>query len=187
MRTPFRILASLALAAALAAAAHAAQHAGVTMPDQLDVAGKPLVLNGMGLRKVAIIKVYVAGLYVPARSKDAAAILSGAGPRAIRMELVRDVDKGRLTNGFREGMAKNGGAKVAAHQANVDKFLASFGDVKKGAIILLADAAEGGLAVTIDGKERGIIGGREFADLVFAIWLGPRPPNEDLKKGLLGG
>lgn len=186
MRTSIRWVATLGLAAALATSAHAGQHSGVTLPDQLEVAGQTLVLNGMGLRKVAIIKVYVAGLYVPARTKDAAAILA-ATPRAIRMELVRDVDKGRLTNGFREGLVKNGGAKVAPHQADVDKFLAMFGDQKKGAQIVLADAAAGGLTVTIDGKERGTIGNREFADLVFAIWLGPKPPNEDLKKGLLGG
>ena len=28
--------------------------------------------------------------------------------------------------------------------------------------------------------------GKGFADAVFAIWLGPKPPSENLKKGLLG-
>lgn len=186
MRNLVRLLATFVLVVAFSASAHAAERAGVRMPDQLAVAGQNLVLNGTGLRKVAIISVYVAGLYLPARTRDASVILTGGGPRAIRLELVRDVDKGRLTNGFREGITKNGGTRVAAQQANVDKFLAMFGDQKKGAIIQFADA-EGGLSVSIDGKERGVLAGREFADLVFAIWLGPKPPGEDLKKGLLGG
>ena len=39
---------------------------GVRMPDQITVAGQPLVLNGMGLRGATIsrINVYVAGLYL---------------------------------------------------------------------------------------------------------------------------
>jgi hypothetical protein len=27
----------------------------------------------------------------------------------------------------------------------------------------------------------------DFADAVFSIWLGAKPPSEDLKKGMLGG
>jgi len=184
-----RLSLSIALAASLCltATANAGELSGVKMPDELTVTGKPLVLNGMGLRKIAIIKVYVAGLYTAARTKDAAAILKSATPRAIRLELVRDVDKGRLTNGFREGITKNGGTRVAAHQKHVDTFLSYFGDQKKGAVIMFADAAEQGLVVTIGSEVKGIIGDREFADLVFGIWLGANPPSGDLKKGLLGG
>ena len=187
MRAPLRTLIAMLGVAAMAATAMAGELAGVKMPDKLAVAGHDLVLNGMGLRKILIIKVYVAGLYVPAQTKDAKAVLASDTPRAIRLELLRDVDKGRLTGGFKEGIAKNGGPKVAAHQKHVDEFLACFGDQKKGGLILFADAAEGGLVVTIDGQVKKIIGDREFADMVFAIWLGAEPPTADLKKGLLGG
>ena len=68
---------SVAFALGLAAEAAAAKElAGATMPDTLTVAGKTLKLNGMGLRKKAIFKVYVGGLYLEAPSKDAAAILA---------------------------------------------------------------------------------------------------------------
>ena len=30
------------------------------------------------------------------------------------------------------------------------------------------------------------VGIKGFADAVFSIWLGPKPPTEDLKKGMLG-
>jgi hypothetical protein len=35
-------------------------------------------------------------------------------------------------------------------------------------------------------KELGAFEGKGFAETVFAIWLGPKPPSEDLMKGLLG-
>ena len=187
MRSLIRPLFALFCAAALVATAQAGELSGVKMPDKLAVAGEDLALNGMGLRKILIIKVYVAGLYVAAKSKDAAAILASSTPRAIRMELLRDVDKGRLTNGFKEGLEKNSADKVAAHQKHMDEFLACFGDQKKGAVIQLADAAEGGLAVSIDGEVKKLIGDRAFANMVFAIWLGAKPPSDDLRKGMLGG
>ncbi len=185
-RSPFRVLIALLAALSLSAPVLAGELSGVKMPDQISVAAQPLVLNGMGVRKIAIIKVYVAGLYTAARTKDAAAILASRTPRAVRIELVRDVDKGRLTNGFKEGIAKNGGTRVAAHQAHINTFLSYFGDQKKGTVIMFADAAEAGLVVTVGNEVKGIIGDREFADLVFGIWLGANPPSGDLKKGLLG-
>ena len=36
-------------------------------------------------------------------------------------------------------------------------------------------------------KDVGVFEGKGFADAVFSIWLGAKPPSEDLKKGMLGG
>lgn len=181
-----RSLATSLLALALAGTAVAATLSGVTMPDQMNVGGQALVLNGMGMRKVTIIKVYVGGLYLPAKSKDAAAILAADAPRAIRMEFVRDVDKGRLTGGFREGFEKNAGARVASQKANFDKFLALVGDQKKGAVMLFTYVPGTGTVIHIGGKDVGAFEGKEFADALFSLWLGPVPPSGELRKGMLG-
>ena len=37
------------------------------------------------------------------------------------------------------------------------------------------------------GQGKGPIPGEDFARALFGIWLGPKPPNPDLKSGLLGG
>ena len=57
-----------------ATAANAASLAGVTLPDSQQVAGKNLVLNGLGLRSKMMVKVYVAGLYLEQKSSDPNAI-----------------------------------------------------------------------------------------------------------------
>ena len=51
--------------------AHAAELAGATLPDTLSTGDKSLKLNGLGLRKKAMFKVYVGGLYLESPSKDA--------------------------------------------------------------------------------------------------------------------
>ncbi|MBV8201615.1 MAG: chalcone isomerase family protein, partial [Acidobacteria bacterium] len=52
--------------------AAAATLADVTLPDKVDAGGQPLVLDGLGLRKKFFIKVYVGGLYLPARESSPA-------------------------------------------------------------------------------------------------------------------
>ncbi len=181
-----RLLATSMLLLALAAVAQAAVLSGVTMPDQVNAGGATLVLNGLGMRKVAIIKVYVGGLYLPARTHDANAIMAADAPRAIRMEFVRDVDKGRLTGGFREGFEKNAGARVASQKANFERFLGLVGDQKKGAVMTFTYVPGTGTVINIGGKDAGTFEGKEFADALFSLWLGPVPPSNDLRKGMLG-
>src|SRR5262249_60989392 len=48
----------------------AAELAGATLPDTLKAGEKTLKLNGLGLRKKAVFKVYVGGLYLESPSKD---------------------------------------------------------------------------------------------------------------------
>src|SRR5215831_7712851 len=69
----------------------------LNLPDTAQVGSKPLVLNGMGLRTKYMVKVYVAGLYVPQKSSDPAAILKADLPKRVVMHFVRDVSKSQLT------------------------------------------------------------------------------------------
>jgi len=50
---------------------------GVSLPRRLDLEGHALILNGTATRKKFIVKVYVAGLYLPARESDAEKIRRG--------------------------------------------------------------------------------------------------------------
>src|SRR5262252_7124110 len=63
--------------------ARAAELAGATLPDTLAAGDKTLKLNGLGLRKKAVFKVYVGGLYLESPSKDASAILAADQAKAI--------------------------------------------------------------------------------------------------------
>jgi long-chain acyl-CoA synthetase len=57
----------------LGTAALAGELAGITLPDTLKAGEKTLKLNGLGLRKKAVFKVYVSGLYLESPSKNAGA------------------------------------------------------------------------------------------------------------------
>jgi hypothetical protein len=169
----------------LGMAAVAGELAGITMPDALKAGEKTLKLNGLGLRKKAVFKVYVGGLYLESPSKDAGAILASDQAKAIRMHFLRDLTKAQLVEAFQEGFEANAKDKPA-QKAAFDKMLALVPDVKEGTTMTFVYLPGKGTTLAAGSKELGVFEGKGFADAVFAIWLGPKPPSEDLKAGMLG-
>jgi chalcone isomerase-like protein len=166
-------------------AAVAAQLEGATLADTLKAGDKTLKLNGLGLRKKAMFKVYVGGLYLESPSKDAGAILASDQAKAIRLHFLRDLKKGQLVEAFQEGFDANAKDK-AAQKAAFDKMLALVPDVKEGSTMTFTYVPGKGTTLQVADKELGSFEGKGFADAVFSIWLGSKPPSEDLRKGMLG-
>jgi chalcone isomerase-like protein len=166
--------------------AFAAEVAGVKVPDSVEAGGKTLKLNGAGLRKKVVFKVYVAGLYLENHSKDAAAIVSTDEIRSMRLHILRSLEAGKITEAITEGFEKNSKSQMPALKARLEKFNAMFPNVKEGDEIAMTYAPGKGTSVTAKGTEQGVIEGKDFADALFSVWLGANPVQEDLKKALLG-
>ena len=176
--------------ACLAAPAWTGELGGVTLPEQTQVEGSTLVLNGMGQREATWlkIKVYVAGLYLDAKSSDADAILHAEQlPKRIVFVFVRSVGRKRVIQEWDESLEKNVGKDSAAL---MDRFATLHAwmpeTVREGDEMALTYLPGKGIVVEIKGEARGMIPGADFARALFAMWLGPRPPNQALKAGLLG-
>ena len=86
---------------------HAASLAGVTLPDTVQVGGKTLALNGLGLRKKFVVKVYVAGLYLEQKSSDADAIIKSEAPKQIVMHFLHGASKSQMADAFEESFNNN--------------------------------------------------------------------------------
>ncbi|HKY63947.1 MAG TPA: chalcone isomerase family protein [bacterium] len=176
----------LALMLLVASPSFAATVADVTMPDSMQVNGKNLVLNGMGLRR-KIVKVYVAGLYLPAKETSAEKILSSDTERNVTMQFVRDVEKASICNAWHEGLKNNTPSKASALKGDFDTLCNYMADMKVGNKMSFTYVPGQGTTVAIDGANKGTIAGKDFADAMFGCWIGPNPPGADFKKGLLGG
>jgi hypothetical protein len=164
----------------------AATLGGVTLPDSVQVNEKTLVLNGVGLRTKFIVKVYVAGLYLEQKSSDANAILKSDAPKRLVMHFVRDVSKSQMTDAFQEGFEKNSPEAIKSMKADIDRLLGAITDIKEGQEMVFTYVPGTGTIMSINGQDKVTIADPAFAPVVFSLWLGPKPPNADLKKGLLG-
>ena len=120
------------LALFLVLPAIAAEVGGVKLDDKVSLGGQDLVLNGAGIRTQVFLKIYVAGLYVPAKSGDVAAIL-GKGPRRIQMNLLRDLSGDQLVGALNDGLKDNNTeAEMAAVKVQADQMTAIMKKFRRG-------------------------------------------------------
>lgn len=165
---------------------YASNLAGVTLPDTAQAGSTTLVLNGLGLRTKYMVKVYVAGLYVAQKSSDPNAILKDEAPKRMVMQFVHGVSKNQLTDGFGESFEDNTPDAKTTMKADIDRFFGVIEPVKDGDQMVFTYVPGTGTTFAINGKEKLTIAGPAFGQMVFSVWLGPKPPNTGLKKGLLG-
>ncbi len=183
---------SLALASLASLPAHAVQEiAGVKLEDSYTLAGQQLQLNGAGLRKMMIIKVYVLGMYVPRKANTANAVVTQSGPKSIQIVMLRDVDADRLTNALVSDVEVNSTpAEWAALKSRVEEMASNMrriGSVSEGSAVKLEYVPNQGTTVSTNGKVVvRDIPGEDFFRGLMRIWLGEHPADKTLKSHLLG-
>ncbi|RKH44881.1 chalcone isomerase family protein [Corallococcus sicarius] len=182
-----KTLTAVLLSLTLAAPVMAKDIAGVKYPDTATVNGKELKLNGVGLRKKAIFKVYTVGLYVETPSKDAAQILAADEIKRVRMFMKRDLKKDQITEAIENGFKKNAGANLPKLQARLDTFKAAIpAEIKEGEELILTYIPGKGTNVQTKGGPAIDVEGKDFADALFSVWLGKDPVDGGLRDGMLG-
>jgi hypothetical protein len=182
-----RIALAILFCAVGAAVALAGEAAGVKMADTITVEGKTLKLNGIGLRKKMLFKVYVAGLYVENPSKDAATVISTDEVKSITLHILRGLSGSQIGEAISDGFWHNSKARMGELSDRLQKLTSMFPAVVEGDQIVLTYVPGKGTSVSAKGQAKGVIEGKDFADALFAVWLGGNPVQEDLKKALLGG
>jgi len=181
-------LSSLVVLGVSAGIASGKECAGVSFPDQVQVEGTSLTLNGLGLRLATMlkVKVYVAALYVTKTSSDPGAILGSSAPTELVLQFVRDVGADDLRKGFDEGFEKNAKAQLPALKERIAQLNGWVTDVKSGQKLTFVHKPGTGVQVDVNGSVKGTIKGDDFFKAFLSIWLGD-PPNQEIKAGMLGG
>jgi hypothetical protein len=188
----------LLLAAVLAAAAPPARSQDVTEAGsgvKFAVRESEKSLLGLGLRTRTFlkVKVYAIGFYVAdtALSGPLAAfkgqttspafyraLIETDFPKEVRLRFVRDLAADQIQGAMREALAK-------ADKARVDQFVAYFPAIKVGDDCVLRWAPGGTLETIMAGVPKPPIADKAFASALFGVWLGDKPIQDDIKKGLV--
>lgn len=159
--------------------------AGQNFPAAVTFQGQPLALKGTGIKTHFFIKVLVAGFYT---EKDAAegAILDESAKR-IEVAYFYPVPGKKLARETRERIRQNTTAQEYAKiEARINTMDDYFVDLRPGDRYVLTYVPAMGTFFTYNGKEQGLIEGRDFARALFSVWIGERPLSETLKTQLLG-
>lgn len=170
----------------LAGPAAAVEVAGVSIDPTVSVSNEVLKLNGSGIRKKFFIKVYVGSLYAGKPLSSAAEALKDKGDKLIRMNfLYHKVEKEKIVEAFQEGFQNN--APDLAGSPEVKKFLALFtSDFHKGDVVDLFLEGDGAVTAKYNDRVLGKVVSPGLARAVLAIYLGDKPADEGMKRGMLG-
>lgn len=183
------VILSLSLAAS---AANAGELEGVRLDDRVQVDGQALELNGMALRTSWLVRIYVAGLYLPRKATSADSAINGDGPKRMVLVMMRDATAEQFCEFIEGGLnANNDEADIKRVRAQTESLyskIRAIGEASAGTRIVL-DYAPSTAATTllVDGTPQGEpIHGREFFRALLRIWLGERPAQPQVKRMLLG-
>jgi hypothetical protein len=169
------------------ATAQARDVSGVNLPEVVSVNGEDLSLNGAGVRREkAFFDVYVIGLYLQNKTSDAVAAITADQPKRISLTMLRDVSREKFVEAVEKCMVRSAGAEMARLRERIDLLENTLPALKKGNILDFTYVPGSGTLVRGQGQELAIPG-KDFADALFAAWLGPNPENVALKRALLGG
>lgn len=162
---------------------------GISLPEKIQSLGETLVLNGLGMRRATFLKVhvYVGGLYLSAPTRNAAEALKPSRSKELTLHFVRNVSRKEIADAIRDGLSEIPHVNVEAAHGHVRSMERYLGDLPTGTVLQLAFKPKEGLHVYTNGKLVGVEKDDVFANLLFQVWLGEHPPDEGLKKGLLGG
>jgi len=147
-------------------------------------------LLGAGLRTktIAKVKVYAIGLYVadsalvgPLKGKAGAdlygELVNGDFKKTVVLKFVRNVSTDQIRDAFRDSL-KGAGSKA-------EPWIAYFNDLRSGQEIVIGWVPGVGLKTKVAGTDKPVLDDKAFASAVFAIWLGDKPIQEDVKRALI--
>jgi Chalcone isomerase-like len=100
----------------------------------------------------------------------------------VTLTFLRDIDRRNLTSGWADALRKVGGKNMDS----ITHFTSLIGDVKKRDTLSFTSRPGAGIEVTERGQIRGTVPGDDFSRALFTVWFGPKPGDENLKRGMLG-
>jgi chalcone isomerase-like protein len=171
---------------ALAGSAGAREIEGMKLPERVPIGQTTLTLNGAGVRTKMLVKAYVGALYLQTPTNDGAVAVSSDQPKRVTLVLLRDLSRDKMATGLREGFQKNNSPeKLQALAPEMQKFEAFLQSGKRGDWMTLTYIPGRGTTATNSAGGSILIPGKDFADALYSIWLGPHPMDDGLKKAML--
>lgn len=184
-----KLFATIILGAILTFGVHAqgTTVSGVTFPKTIKIGSETIEYNGAGLRTKYFFKLYVAALFVPEKTSDAKKIINLNETSAVRIHITSNkVTRERFVETVRDGFKTSTDGK--ASEAEIASLMKLFDNVtfNEGDEVTLMYRPTSGIEVYMNKDHLGGVKGLEFKKALFSIWLGEKPADAVVKKGMLG-
>ncbi|TDP74898.1 chalcone isomerase family protein [Roseateles toxinivorans] len=187
------LLAAMGATGLMATPAWALQYEGFDVPESVTLGGVPLVLNGVGMRAVAVLKGYSAALYLSGKSQQPSEVLANTGPKRVQIRMLLQISVGAeefvkaINKGVQRNCTEAERLAVADRVAQLNANLRRIGKVSRKDLINLDYLPDSGLVLSVNGKVSGDpLPGADLYGAILKVFLGERPVDRRLKAGMLG-
>jgi hypothetical protein len=151
-----------------------------------EVDGTPLVLNGIGIRRVFFVEVYRAFLYTVSPVRSRREIALDTSPCRLEFQFAYGpININTMRRAWRDAFTNSVGQDaMEAERPAFALFFDTVREYRKGDVVRY-DIANGEVAVHTNGQFLGTLCSKALCEAVIDVVAGERPIDEDLKKGLL--
>lgn len=183
-----KLLVSLVLMGAIVPAFAVKTVLGIKFEENIEIEGKKLSLNGVGIRDKEIalgfkVNVYAGALYLEKPSSDHKAIMASPETKMVRLVYAHAVDNVKARNTWQENFDKYcmGCEKLKPVLETFKTFLDDMESDNVQDFVFVGSK----LKVISKKKSKGEVDSAEFQKFLLSIWL-DHAPNPELKDGMLG-
>lgn len=155
---------------------------------RVQVGDRTARLNGTGLCEWGFfaIDLYYAALYLEKPSSDPRVVIDSKQAKRVHLRFVRALTRSQLQQAYTAAVRVNAGKDLPRYQARLAQLTAAMEDVRDGDSLIFDHLPGRGIEVRIKQKLKCLIKGDDFARLFFTLYFGPKPPDTNLKRGMLG-
>lgn len=160
----------------------------VTVPATYKVGDNILTLNGAGMREKLWFDLYVGSLFVQQKTTSGSEVMNADAPMVVTLDITSSViTREKMVDAIMEGFEKSTKKNVGPYQKRIDQLLGAFsGDIVVGDKFALVYEPGKGVTLLKNGEAKTTVEGLDFKKVLFGIWLGADPVDDDLKEGMLG-
>ena len=185
---PLLLILILSFVAVSSPLAEETERLGVKFPNEKQIDGKRVILNGMAGAKFMFMKIMVRGLYLENPTQDAKEVIDSEQIKQLHTHYLTDrISASKMKKAVVDAIEKtNPPELVTAHRADIEKYASWMDQDSRPGLTSTGTYVPGqGLRLEIGGKVKGTIPGKGFAQMYFRTALGDKA-NEDMKKEYLG-
>lgn len=157
----------------------------VTFEDRLTLPSAKLKLIGYGIKRFLTVKVVAVAFYLPEEISPTR-ILEDV-PKRLEVVYLLNIPKRELdratVRGIRRNVSKEEYKRLRPKIKELNRYWPS---VRRHDRISLTYFPDQGMVVTVNGKNTGVVEGKDIASALFSVWVGENPADPVIKAKLLG-
>ncbi len=167
-------------------AAQAREVHGMQVPERVNVAGKPLQLNGAAVQKKFVFDVYAVAMWLERPTRSARDAVTSEQVKRLQLHMLRSAKSAQVADALRAGFQRTN-PNHAALKDRLDRLLSAIPDLQSGDVFHITYIPGEGTTLESEHGKTLTLPGKDFGQAMFNIWLGTDPGTERIKGELMGG